>query len=76
MIELEILLCIARDVNAHIGETEPGEEENVGKYGWGTRNREGQALVEVMARNDLAFVGSFFRKRESHKITYRSAWAP
>ena len=25
-----------------------------------------------MARNGLAFVGSFFQKRESHKITYRS----
>ena len=72
MVELKTLLCIARYFNAHIGETEPGEEENVGKFGWGTRNREGQALVELIARNGLAFVGSFFQKRESHKITYRS----
>ena len=43
MVELETLLCIAGDFNAHIGETEPGEEENVGKFGCGTRNREGQA---------------------------------
>ena len=71
-VELETLLCIAGDFNAHIGETEPGEEENVGKFGWGTRNREGQALEELIARNGLAFVGSFFQKRESHKITYRS----
>ena len=72
MVELETQLCIAGDCNAQIGETEPGEEENVGKYGWGTRNREGQALVELMARNGLAFVGSFFQKRGRHKITYRS----
>ena len=72
MVELETLLCIAGDFNAHIGETEPGEEENVGKYGCGTINREGQALVELMARNGLAFVGSFFQKRESHQITYRN----
>ena len=72
MVELETLLCIAGDFNAHIGETEPGEEENVGKYEWGTRNLEGQALVELMARNGFAFVGSFFQKRESHKISYRS----
>ena len=72
MVELETLLCTAGDVNAHIGETEPGEVGNVGKYGWGTRNREGQALVELIARNGLAFVGSFFQKRESHTITYRS----
>ena len=34
MVELETLLCIAGDFNAHIGETEPGEEGNVGKFGW------------------------------------------
>ena len=32
MVELETLLCIAGDFNDHIGETEPGEEEHVGKY--------------------------------------------
>ena len=75
MVELEILLCIAGDVNARVGETEPGEEEHVGKYVWGTMNREGQALVELMARNCLAFVGSFFQKRESHKNNTQK-WAP
>ena len=34
--------------------------------------RANQALVELMARNGLAFVGSFFQKRESNNITYRS----
>ena len=58
MVGLETLLCIPGYFNAHIGETEPGEEDNVGWYGWGTRNREGQSLVELMARNGLAFVGS------------------
>ena len=72
MVELETLLCIAGDFNAHIGETEPGEEENVDKYRWWTRNREGQSLVQFMTRNGLAFVGSSFQKRESHTITYRS----
>ena len=70
MVELEKLLCIAGDFNAHIRETEPGEYENVGKYGWGTRNRDDQALVELMATNGLAFVGSFFQKRDTHNITY------
>ena len=71
MVELETLLCNSRYGNAHIGETEPGEEENDGKYGWG-RNREGQTKVGLMARIGVATVGSFFHKRESHKITYRS----
>ena len=58
MVELETMLRIAKYLYAHIGETEPGEEGNVGMYGWGTRNREGKALVELMARNGLAFVSS------------------
>ena len=69
LMELEVMLCIAGDFNAHVGVVEPGEEESVSRYRWGARNREGRALV---ARNGLAVASSFFQKRESHKITYRS----
>ena len=31
MVELDTLLCIAGYFNAHIGETEPREEGNVGR---------------------------------------------
>ena len=72
LVELEVMLCIAGDFNAHVGVVEPGEEESVGRYGWGARNREGRALVELVARNGLAVASSFFQKRESHKITCRS----
>ena len=34
-----MLLCIAGDFNAHVGVVEPGEEESVGKKGWGARSR-------------------------------------
>ena len=50
---------------------EPGDEESIGRFGWGTRNREGQELVEMLRRNGLAVAGTFFQK-ESHTITYRS----
>ena len=33
MVDLETLLCITGYCNAHTGETEPGEEDNVGTYG-------------------------------------------
>ena len=39
LVELEVMLCIAGDFNAHVGVVEPGEEESVGRYGWGARNR-------------------------------------
>ncbi|KAI0218475.1 hypothetical protein LSAT2_029827 [Lamellibrachia satsuma] len=54
LVELEVMLCIAGDFNAHVGVVETREEESVGKYGWGVRNREGRALVELVARNGLA----------------------
>ena len=72
LVELEVMLCIAGDFNAHVGVVEPGEEEIVGRYGWGARNREGRVLVELVARNELAVASSFSQKRESHKITHRS----
>ena len=72
LVELEVMLGIAGDFNAHVGVVEPGEEESVGRYGWGARNREGRALVEQVARNGLAVANYFFQKRESRKITYRS----
>ena len=64
--------CIAVDFNAHVGVVEPGEEESVGRYGWGARNREGRVMVELVARNGLAVASSFFQKRESHNVTCRS----
>ena len=35
------------------------------------RNREGQELVELVARNGLAIAGSFFQMREIHKVSCR-----
>ena len=65
------MLCVAGDFNAHIGVVEPGDDESIGRFGWGTRNREGRELVEMLRKNGLAVAGTFFQKKESHKITYR-----
>ena len=51
---------------------EPGDEESIGRFGRGIRNREGRELVEMLKRNSLVVAGTFFQKKESHKITYRS----
>ena len=52
------------------GVVEPGDEDSIGRFGWGTRNRKGRELVEVLMRNELAVAGTFFQKKDSHKITY------
>ena len=38
----QTMLCVAGDFNAHIEVVEPGDEESIVRFGWGTRNREGQ----------------------------------
>ena len=68
----QTMLCVAGDFNAHIGVVEPGDEESIGRFGRGTRNREGRELVEMLRRNGLAVAGTFFQKKESHTIAYRS----
>ena len=62
------MLVVAGDMNAHVGKRQ-NSEETIGRYGWGSRNREGQDLVEMLTRNQMVVVNSFFQKRESHKIT-------
>ena len=38
----QTMLCVAGDFNAHICVVEQGDEESIGIFGWGTRNREGR----------------------------------
>ena len=68
----QTMMCVAGDFNAHIDVVEQGVEESIGRFGWGTRNREGRELVEMLRRNWSAVAGTFFQKNESHKINDRS----
>ena len=70
LVEVGTMLCVVGDFNAHVGLVETGDEESIGRYGWGTRNREGQDLAEMVMRNGMVVAGSFFKKRDSHKVTY------
>ena len=65
----QTMLSVAGDFNGQIRVVEPGDEE---RFGQGTRNREGRELVEMLMRKGLAVAGTFFQKKESHTITYRS----
>ena len=56
----QTMLCVVGDFNAHICVVEPGDEESIGSLGWGTRNREGRELVDILRRNGLAIAGTFF----------------
>ena len=51
--ENKTMLFVAGDFNTHIVVVEPGDEESIGRFGWGTMNREGRELVEMLRRNGL-----------------------
>ena len=68
--EKRIVFCA--DLNGHVGEGNIGDEEIMGRYGAGTRNKEGLMVVEFEKRMDLAIVNTYFKKKDEHKVTYKS----
>ena len=43
-----------------------------GGFGFGSRNQEGKDVLDFATAFDLMIANTFFRKRESHLVTYRS----
>ena len=58
--------------NGHVGEGNIGDEEIMGRYGAGTRNKEGLMVVNFAKRMDLAIVNTYFKKKDEHRVTYKS----
>ena len=48
----------------------------MGRYGAGTRNKEGSMVVDFAKRIDLAIVNTYFntyfKKKDEHRVTYKS----
>jgi exonuclease III len=65
-------IIVGADFNGHIGEGNKGDEDVIGKYCVGKRNTEGQEIIDFAKRMKLAVVNSYFRKREEHRVTYKS----
>ncbi|VDL69797.1 unnamed protein product [Nippostrongylus brasiliensis] len=67
------MLTIAGDYwNGHVGEERRGMERVHGGHGIGTRNDDGERIVDLASAHDLAICNTFFAKRESQKVTYSS----
>jgi len=43
-----------------------------GGKGYGTRNEEGERMLEMVESLELFFVNTGFQKREEHLVTYKS----
>ncbi|KAG2463133.1 CFDP2 protein, partial [Polypterus senegalus] len=65
-------VVIGADFNGHVGEGKRGDEEVMARYGIKERNEKGQRIVDFTKRMDMAVVNTYFKKREEHKVTYKS----
>ncbi|KAI5099616.1 hypothetical protein C0J45_10168 [Silurus meridionalis] len=65
-------LVIGADFNGHVGEGNRGDEEVMGRYGFKERNVEGQLVVDFAKRMKMAVVNTYFKKKEDHRVTYKS----
>ena len=60
------------DFNAKIGTRNQGEENVMGKFGFGTRNERGQRLIEFALGSKLFIANSKFKKNINRKWTWRN----
>ena len=63
---------IGEDFKGHVGEGNRGDEELMGRFGIQDRNLEGQIVVDLAKRIEMAVVNTIFQKRQEHRVTYRS----
>ena len=69
-ISTEERIVLGADFNGHVGEENMGDEEIMGRYGAGTRNKEGSMVVDFRKTLDLANVNTYFKKKGEHRVTY------
>jgi hypothetical protein len=65
-------LFIGGDLNGHVGTSRVGYEAVHGGFGFGSRNQEGEEVLNFAIAFDLMLANTFFRKRQSHLVTFSS----
>ena len=69
------ILMVCGDLNGHVGKTSAGFEGHHGGKGFGDCNPEGVRILDMCTAADLAVTNTFFNKRDSQLISYRSGSA-
>ena len=64
-------IVLGADLNGHVDEGNIGDEEIMGRYGAGTRNREGSMVMDFAKRMDFVIVNTYFKKKDEHRVTYK-----
>jgi hypothetical protein len=65
-------LFIGGDLNGHVGSTKVGFDGVHGGFGYGSRNQEGEGILNFVLAYDLIVANALFRKRVSHLVTFSS----
>jgi hypothetical protein len=65
-------LFIRGDLNGHICSTRVGFDGVYGGFGYGSRNQEGEGILNFALAYDLIVSDTLFRKRVSHLVTFSS----
>ena len=65
-------IVLVADFNGHVGEGNTRDEKIMGRYGAGTKNKEGSMVLDFGKRMDLAIVNTYFKKKDEHRVTYKS----
>ena len=63
---------VGGDLNGHVGRASDQNETCHGGLGYGTKNQEGQTILQFATIFELAILNIYFTKLEEHKITYKS----
>ena len=65
-------LFIGGDLNGHVGTSSAGFETVHRDFEYGSRNQEGEEVLDFAIAFDLMIANTFFRKRQSHLVTFSS----
>ena len=65
-------IVLGADLNRHVGEGNIADEEIMGRYGARRKNKEGSMVADFRKRMDLAIVNIYFKKKDEHRVTYKS----
>ena len=65
-------LFIGGDLNDHVDTSSVGFEAIHGGFGYGSKNQEGEEVLDFAIAFDLIIANTFFRKRQSHLVTFNS----
>ena len=65
-------LFIGGDLNGYVGTSSVGVEAVHGGFRYGSRNQEGEKVLDFAIASDLMIANTFFHKRQSHLMTFSS----